>query len=127
MSCFKFEKLLNEIDVLNCLLKEDDDKMRNKMKSRVVTLFLRLLTSHMSLSKNQTNSMVDFFKKATVFISPGSEEVTKRIFSSYDSCRRQSLKEEARKHLLCKKYMNECMFFSIGIDTALFGNEHFIS
>ena len=46
---------------------------------------------------------------------------------SHDSCKRQSLKDEARKHLLCKRYMDEYIFFSIAVDTALFRYEHFIS
>ena len=46
---------------------------------------------------------------------------------SHDSCKRQSLKDEARKHMLCKRYMDECIFFSIAVDTALFRYEHFIS
>ena len=50
-----------------------------------------------------------------------------RIFASYDSCRRQSLNDEERKHILCKKYMADCLFFSIAVDTALFQNEHHIS
>ena len=97
--------------VLNAFCSDEDTDKRNIMKSRVVTLFFRQLSSLLSLSKNQNNKLVNFLKNMMLFISPESEEITKKIFESYDSCRRQSLKESQRKHLLCKRYMDQCLFF----------------
>ena len=104
-----------------------DDNKKNVMKSRIVSLIFRQLSSRLSLSKNQNNQIVDFMKSMVVFVSPSSEEVSRRFFASHDSCKRQSLKDEERKHLLCKRYMDECLFFSIAVDTAQFRNEHYMS
>ena len=126
-TCFDCGKLFERATmVLNGLLNQDNQK-RNVMKSRIVTLFLRQLSSILSLSKSQNNKLVEFFKKAMVFISPESSEVSKRIFASYDSCTRQSLKDAEKKHVICKRYMRDCLFFSIAVDTALFRKEHFIA
>ena len=87
----------------------------------------RQLWSYLTLSKNQNNLIVDFLKRMIRFISPDNQEVAKRIFANYDSCRRQSLRDHERRNLLCQRYMDECLFFSIGVDMALFRNEYFIS
>ena len=105
---------------------EDEDKIK-KMKSRVLTLMLRQLSSNLSLTKNQNNQMVHFIKCMIRFVAPDNQEISQRIFASHDSCRRQSLKDQERKHTLCKTYMEECLFFSLAVDTALFKNENLIS
>ena len=131
LSCsndFNYEKLFQEADdVLNCFCVDGNVQKTHTLKSRVVTFLFRQLSSLLCLSKNQNNKVVDFLKRVVVFISPDSEVVAKRIFASYDSCRRQSLKEADKKHVLCKQYLEQCLYFSIAADTALFQNEHFIS
>ena len=109
------------------LLQVDDEEKSCIIKSRIISLFIRQLSTRLSLAKSQNNKLVHFWKKAIVFISRGNEAVAKRIFASDSSCRRQSLKDEQRKYMLCKKYLNESPFFSVMIDTSLFHNTHFIS
>ena len=87
---------------------------------------LRELSSRLSLTRNQNDQMVSFLKKTIAFTSPEQQEISRRIFASHASCQRQSLKDHKRKIILCKEYMEERLF-SIAVDSALFGNEHFIS
>ena len=100
MSCFDSKSQFQEAESLMEMF--SDDSKRNVMKSRIVSLIFRQLSSRLSLSKNQNNQIVDFMKSMVVFVSPSSEEVSRRFFASHDSCKRQSLNDEARKHLLCK-------------------------
>ena len=123
-----FESIFREAEnVFKTFCEAGDVQKTQTMKSRVVTFVFRQLSSLLCLSKKQNYKIVDFLKRAMVFITPECENVAKRIFASYDSCRRQSLKEAGKGHLLCKQYMEQCLFFSISADTALFQNAHFIS
>ena len=97
------------------------------MKSKNRYVVFRQLPSILSPSKSQNDKLVLFFKKAMVFISPESSEVSKMIILSYDSCRRQSLKDAEKKHVIWKRYMRDCLFFSIAVYTTLFLKEHFIA
>mgnify|MGYP004552267677 CR=1 FL=1 len=112
---------------MNSLFVDLDVGKRNTIKSRVITLMLRRLSSRLSLSRNQNDQVVSFLKMMILFISPEQQDISRRIFASHTSCQRQSLKDHEKRFLLCKKYMEECLFFSIAVDTALFGNQHFIS
>ena len=59
VSCFNCEKLFERAAlVLNGLSK--DEQKKNLMKSRIVTLFLRQLSTLLSLSKSQNNKMWTF-------------------------------------------------------------------
>ena len=113
--------------IMNSLFDGVNDQKRNTMKSRIISLMFRQLSTGLSLSKNQNDQLVSFVKSMTIFIAPEKEEVARRIFASHTSRYRQSLKDQARKNILCKKYMEDCSFFSMAIDTALFGNLHFVS
>ena len=130
-SCFSVSNTTERFEeaeaVMNTLFVDLDEGKRNTMKSRVITLMMRQLSSRLSLTRNQNDQVVSFFKRVIVFISPENEEISRRIFASHTSCQRQSLKDVDKKFVLCKKYMNECLFFSLAVDTALFGNQHFIS
>ena len=90
-SCFDERRFL---DIANAALErvsnKNDMMKQESTKSRIVSLMLKRLATQLSLSKTQTNAMVNFFKAALVFISPESENTSKKIMASYDSCQRQS-------------------------------------
>ena len=61
------------------------------------------------------------------FISPESASVVKKNHVSYSSC----LREVERRHLEIEtkkeQMFRECLYFSIALDTAQFGRDHFLS
>ena len=109
------------------VVNKDDQNKRETMKSRVVSLLLKMLATLLSFTKSQTIVVVRFFKAALVLISRESENMARNIRASYDSCRRQSMKDVEKSNGISKRIMRDCRFFSIAVDTALFGNEHLLS
>ena len=76
------------------------EEKQNEVKGRDIINEDALFT--LVFDKESKQSYGKLFKKAMLFISPESEEISKRIFASYDSCRRQTLKEED-KNTFCAK------------------------
>ena len=94
-----FESIFREAEnILKTFCEAGDVQKTQTLKSRVVTFVFRQLSSLLCLSKKQNNKIVEYLKHSMVFITPDCENVAKRIFASYDSCRRQSLKEAGKKH-----------------------------
>ena len=123
-----FEERFEEAEiVLETVFGKTVCQRRNVMKSRVVSLLFRQLSSHLCLTKNQNDQLIHFLKSMVVFVAPEKEEVSKRLFATYGSCQTQALKDHERNNNLCQRYLDQCMFFSIAVDTALFRNEHLIS
>ena len=61
------------------------------------------------------------------FIAPECADIAKRIHASYSSCLRYAERRraelEARQHAMFR----ECLYFSLALDTAHFGRDHFMS
>ena len=97
--------------MLDRVVNNNDLNKKETMKSRVVSLLLKRLATMLSLTKSQTNVLVRFFKDALVLISPESENMARNIRASYDSCRRQSMKDEEKSNGILKRIMRDCGFF----------------
>ena len=130
-SCFpglnSMERFREAEAVLRNLFVDANDEKRNIMKSRVISRLLRRLSLRLSLSRNQNSEILSFLKSVITFIAPEKEVIARRIFASHTTCQRQSIKDEERRFVLCRKNMEECLFFSFAVDTALFRNQHIIS
>ena len=55
------------------------DEKRDVMKSRIISLIFKQLSTRLSLSKNQNNQLAEFMKSMVVFVSPASEEISRRF------------------------------------------------
>ena len=117
---------LSQAIVLDNNAFKDKSKMET-VKSRVVTSLARKMSSSLVLSRSQNDQLLRFWKAMITFISPESANIARRIFGSYSSCVRQTSRAELCKKELCQEYMEKCLYFSIGIDTALFRAEHVMS
>ena len=105
---------------------QDEAKM-NTMKAKIVTSLARKISSSLALTKEQNDQLVRFWKAMVAFIAPERANITRLIFASYSSCVRQAEMEERRTQELCDEFMKKCLFFSIGVDTSLFRNQHVLS
>ena len=90
-----------------------DDKKVNIIKADVIISMARKISSMLCLTKTQNEQLLSFWKTMTVFINPKSEVVTKRIHASYNTCVRQSLKDEQQKKRDCQRFFQECCFFQL--------------
>ena len=127
-SCLNVKQRFEEAEaVLNSLCENINDQKRNTMKSRIISLLFRQLSSLLTLTRNQNDHLISFLKEMITFIMPEKEDISRRIFASQTSCQRQSLKDRERRFVLCRKYMDECLFFSFAVDTAVFRNEDLVS
>ena len=83
LPCFDHKKMFDHATtVFNGVVSNDNNDKTNMMKSRVVSLFFRQLSSRLSLSKNQNNHLVRFMKNMLVFVSPESGEISRKILQA---------------------------------------------
>ena len=61
------------------------------------------------------------------FISPESASVAKKIHASYSSCLREAQRVHCTNEAKQLEMFRDCMYFSLALDTAQFGQDHFMS
>mgnify|MGYP004578496059 CR=1 FL=1 len=113
--------------LLERLSSTTDASRTNRIKARLITIIVRKIVRDLALSKNQTTQVVNMLKAVICFVSPENEEVSDKIFASFTTCTRQSQADEAAKQNLCQSYMDQCLYFSISLDTTLFNKQHVLS
>ena len=79
------------------------------------------------LSKSQIDTMNKFIKVMLVFTSPKNKEIARKIHAGYLSCRREAMKQHEKRDIHINNCLTTCKYFSLAIDTALFGQEHVLS
>ena len=125
---FDGERFLSVAEsIMTKLLSGFDETKTNNFKARVITTLVRKMTTILTLSKTQNDQLLSFWKTMIVYIHPKSEEIVNKIFASYTSCLRHCLKDEMVGKSLCRRYMEECSYFSIAADSALIRREHVLS
>ena len=97
------------------------------VKADIITSLVRKLSTLLCLTKTQNEQLLTFWKTMIVFINPHSRSIVKKVHASYSTCVRQSLKDESEKKRLFQKYMDECLFFAVAIDSTQIRNEHLFS
>ena len=125
---FDSEKFLVMAEtMMDKVFAHSDDKTTNKVKADIITSLVRKMSTLLSLTKSQNEQLLTFWKAMMVFVHPPSMSIVKKVFASYSTCVRQSLRDEHEKTGLCQRYMDECSFFAIAIDSTLIRNEHLYS
>ena len=61
------------------------------------------------------------------FISPESAPTTKKIHASYNTCINEARRRYEAAEQRHREMFRTCVHFSIALDTAQFGQEHFLS
>ena len=125
---FEGEKFISLAD---CVMQRatlcSEEKRIHIIKAGIVSSLARKLSSILCLTKTQTEQLFRFWKTMIVFVSPQSEEISRRIHASYSSCVRHTLRDEQQKKNACRRYFGECSFFSIALDSTLVRNENLLS
>ena len=68
-----------------------------------------------------------FFKAVIVFVDPGNSPLARRLHAGYLSCVRESLRHMDDTDVVIQSCFGSCEWFSIALDTALFGQDHVLT
>ena len=97
-----------------------------KEKAKIISVLAHSLYMMCTLTKNQMKQITAFWKTMITFITPEAEETAKKIHVSYSSCLREAKRSDETQARHMEMFRN-CMFFSLALDTAQFGLDHFLS
>ena len=106
---------------------DSDDDSINDVKAAIITSVTRKMSTLLSLTKSQNEQLLSFWKTMIVFVHQQSAAVTKKVKASYNSRVRQTLRDEQERKQMCQRYMQDCCFFSIAIDSSLIRSQHLFS
>ena len=99
----------------------------NKIKAGAITHLLRKLFVNLALTKSQMDTMNRFIRCLIVFLSPQNQDVASNIHAGYLSCQRESVKQHIKRDVYVDNCFATCKYFSLAIDTSLFGQEHVLA
>ena len=97
------------------------------IKTKVITRLVIKIFVAAALSKSQMDTMNKLIKAILAFASPKNEEIARGVHASYLSCRRGTKKHHREMDLYVENCFETCKYFSLAVDTALFGQEHVLS
>ena len=80
----------------------------------------------LSLTKTQMNHLNRFIKGVLVFLVEDNIQLARKIHASYDSYLRESFDQARLSDGVVQKCFDTCEYFSISLDTSLFGQDHIL-
>ena len=79
------------------------------------------------MSKSQIDTMNKVVKVILVMATPKNNQIARKVHAGYLSCRREAMKQHDKRDLYVESCFEKCKYFSLAVDTALFGQEHVLS
>ena len=98
-----------------------------KEKTRIVFALAQNIYVMCTLSKGQMKAITSFWKAMIAFLSPEAGAAAKKIRVSYSSCVRQAQKRYEETQERHRQMFEDCVHFSIALDTSQFGRDNFVS
>ena len=98
-----------------------------KIKADVLSHLIRRVFVMLSLTKSQMDVLNRFLKAVLIFADPNSCSFARKMHAGYMSCLRHSIRHVRRSDLAVRSCFDSCLFFSIALDSALFGQEHVLA
>ena len=117
------QQLFNDDCVQPALGQDPVDILRGKVLSTV----LRKVFVRLSLSKSQIDALNRLVKAIILFIVPNNIQLARSIHAGYLSCLREAMKRTDERDSNVHALFEQCRYFSIGLDTALFGQDNVLS
>ena len=117
------QKLFNIDSVQSMFQQEPIDVLRGKVLSTV----LRKVFVKLSLSKSQIDALNRLVKAIILFTAPDKISLARSIHAGYLSCLREAVRQTNKTDSNIQALFESCRYFSIGLDTALFGQDHVMS
>ena len=116
-------QLFNDDYVQQVLGQEPIDILRGKVLSTV----LRKVFVRLSLSKSQIDALNRLVKAIILFTAPSNTQLARSIHAGYLSCLREAVRRTDERDSKVHALFEECRYFSIRLDTALFGQDNVMS
>ena len=79
------------------------------------------------MTRTQIDTVTRLFKYTMLLLSDDNAQVEQQIHTNFDSCVREALAAGDEKDEYVENCFQQCAFFSLALDTALFGQEHIMS
>ena len=98
-----------------------------KRKAKIVSVLAQNVYIMCTLTKDQIKNITTFWKAVMSFISPESEPILRKIHVSYSGCVREAQKKAAMIDAGLLEKFRDCLYFSLALDTAQFGQDHYMS
>ena len=94
------------------------------MKAIILSRLIRRVFVTISLTKSQTDVLNRFITGVLVFVVDDNNDLARRLHASYLSCVRDSQRHVRATDEVVQRCFDTCEFFSIALDTSLFGQDH---
>ena len=105
---------------------EEKDQIAQQ-KAKIVSVLAQNLYIMCCLSKDQMRNITVFWKAMIDFISPESAATTKKNHVSNSTCLREAQRRYVAVQERQRQMFDECIHFSIALDTAQFGRDNYLS
>ena len=107
-----------------------DKKEFNKMqseKAKIISTLAKNLYIICTLSREQVKNITSFWKTMMSFMTPESTQFVQKIHVSYTGCVREAQRRYDTIQTKQLEMFRDCLYFSLAVDMAQFGQGHFIS
>ena len=104
----------------------DRDRFR-LLKGRIISFAMKTIFVMLALTRKQMDTLNVFVKTILTFVSEENAKLCKHIHSGYMSCVRECEKRADKRNNFVKETFRECDWFSVALDSALFGQDHVLS
>ena len=81
----------------------------------------------MHIVKGPDEKITRFWKAMISFLAPEYTDIAQRIHASYSSCLRHAERRRVELETRQTQMFRDSLYFSLAIDTAQFGRDHFLS
>ena len=121
-----FEEFARDFLSRECETRQEKEN-QGKEKAKIVSVLAQNLYIMCTLSKDQIKNITCFWKAMISFIAPECADIARRIHASYSSCLRHAQRRRAEMEARQAQMFRDCLHFSLALDTAQFGRDHFLS
>ena len=97
------------------------------LKGKIISFAMKKIFVMLALTRKQMDTLNVFFKTILLFVSEDNTELCNHIHSGYMSCVRECEKRVDKRNEFVEESFQGCDWFSVALDTALFGKEHVLS
>ena len=124
---FRFIELMDRLKSFKAVKTIFFSSKKDMFLSNLITSVMRKVFVCLSMSRSQIDTCSRLVKCVLLLLSDQHTTITRRIHSNYSSCLRESLGMGQEKDHFLEDCFQRCHYFSLALDTGLFGQEHIMS
>ena len=109
-----------------CMDRKEFNKVQSE-KAKIISTLAQNLYIICTLSREQMKNITSFWKTMMSFMTPESTPFVNKIHVSYTGCVREAQRRYDCIQAKQLEMFRNCLYFSLAVDMAQFGQDHFIS